>query len=1039
MLITSQTARSQHYYIFDQYRNPHEKDITNKLLNYISDTVSAIKTLSEIEKKIQQEKNYKSAVGSYCRLYNVYDKLNNESGKMRCQFAIDSLAKIYKDSDASFMSIAITAESNIIHSKLSDAEKIITQNIDYFNKINNMQAAARLYSMLGMVYVEQQVPYLAMQNCFKAENCAKKNNDKKLLADIYYDIAKLYTLINETDEAEKYMIETHNIYFELEDFENMGITSVGLGTISEMKNDIPMANLYYKQALEKLIPFNNNFWIARAYNGIGKTIEIRGNKDEAHINYIISLKLRQKIGNEKELTDSYITLGKYYLNKNKLDSAEYFVQKAYDNARQGKDLRQKQSSARILSLIFKQKKDYANAFKYCEIAQIVQDSLNNNNNLKNITKMQMEHTFEQERKKNEVYRIEKESEIKAKNTTMLLSIIIIIIIFFISIIAIRQYIKQKKNNKKLQDQKHEIQERSLELEDKNIELSRLSFIANNTDNGIIIINNFYVTEWVNSSLIKHLWPNNNDKKKSDFERQPVKNIFGEEVLSSLKQCLDENKTVNFELLWKKNIWFQTTLSPYKEINGNIKIIAVLTDISQQKKAETEIIKQKQDIERKATLLSTYADELRTQKNTILEKNEELTRQSEILESNNKELEKLSIVAQQTDNSVFIANSKGEIQWINEAFERHSGYTIDEYLKLKKHNLLYASDYVDFPKVFETVKKEKKSQTYSYKSCTKDGHEMWMQTNLSPVVDSDGNIQSLIAVCSDVTQIKIAEQKIAEQNKEITDSIEYASRIQQALLPLPLFLNEVLKSYFIINLPKNIVSGDFHWIAHKNGYTIIAVADCTGHGIPGALMSMIGTVTLQNVIETSNNFSASEMLNKLRIKIIKLLHQRGKNNEAQDGMDISLIIHNTQNNTINYAGAYSFAYLLRFGTPDPQTLETADKSGSRITIGENNDAYLFSFKPDKMPIGIHARDHVPFSEIELKINSGDIIYLSSDGYCDQFGGPKCKKFFTTNFERMLLKNCKLSLNDQKEVLLSTFYEWKGDNEQVDDVHVLGIEL
>lgn len=1038
MLLTANIARSQHYYIFDKYRNEEEKKITRNLFNNINDTAAALKLLNQIEKKIDNEPDYKSAVGSYCRLYNVYDKINNESGKIRCTTKIDSLALKYKNSDITFMSIVVTAESNIIKNKFSDAEQILTTNIKYFEKFDNPQAQARLHSMLGMVYIEQQMNYMAMQNCLKAVEYAEKSGDQKLIADTYYDISKLYGMANDNVSAEKYMQKAHKIYFDLEDNENLSITSVGLGNIYEQLDDIPKALGYYNEALQTLSKSKNNFWTARAINGIGKIYEQQGNKNDAIINYMQSLKLRQKYGNQKELTDSYVTLGKYYLSENKIDSALFYSKKAYKNAQKGKDLLQKHISAKILTEIYKQNKDYSHALKYSEIAQNVQDSLLNNDNVKKITQMEMEYNFEKERQNTLKYQTQQENEIKAQRKTSILFVISTFVMLIFSTIIIKLYRKQKNNNKKLQTQKLEIQERSLELEDKNFELSRLSFIADNTDNGITIINHLFVTEWVNISLLKHLWPNNPDKKVSDFIRRPATEIFSEKVSEPLKQCLNQRKIVNFELKWQDDLWFQTTLSPYTESTDNIKIIAVLTDITQQKKAEKEIAEQKKDIERKATLLSTYADELQIQKNTVIEKNEELTLQSEILEKNNRELEKLSIVARNTDNSVFITDVDGTILWINEAFEHHMGYKIDEYLKLKNYNLLNASDYKDFPTVFENVKQTQKSQTYTYPTTAKDGTPMWLQTNLSPIVNNQ-QVTGLIAVCSDVTQIKTAEQKIAEQNKEITDSIEYASRIQHALQPLPMFLNEILKSYFIINLPKNIVSGDFHWIAHKKGYTIMAVADCTGHGIPGALMSMLGTVTLQDIIENAQEIRASEMLNKLRFKIMKILHQRGKNDEAQDGMDISLIIHNTYNNTINYAGAYSFAYLLRYGTPDQETLDIADKTGSHITIGENNDRYLFTFKPDKMPIGIHLRDHVPFSDIDLKINSGDLIYMSSDGYCDQYGGPKNKKFFTVNFERMILKNSHLSLTDQKEIFLSTFYSWKKNNEQVDDVHVLGIEL
>jgi serine phosphatase RsbU (regulator of sigma subunit) len=269
---------------------------------------------------------------------------------------------------------------------------------------------------------------------------------------------------------------------------------------------------------------------------------------------------------------------------------------------------------------------------------------------------------------------------------------------------------------------------------------------------------------------------------------------------------------------------------------------------------------------------------------------------------------------------------------------------------------------------------------------------------------------------EITNKEVLKQKdiIEQKNQSITDSIQYASRIQTAVLPPINFLSDWGIDNFILYKPKDIVSGDFYWGVKRNNKIIVAAGDCTGHGVPGAFMSMLGHAFLDEIINTREPENAAAILNLLRDEIINTLKQKGTTGEARDGMDISLVILDLKSGKLDYAGANNPIYLIR-------------------------DGRMIRYQADRMPIGIHFITFTPFTNNIIEIKKGDYLYLFSDGYADQFGGPKGKKFMYKPFQDLLLRNHSKPLELQKEILDNTFEKWKSDREQVDDVLVIGMHL
>jgi serine phosphatase RsbU (regulator of sigma subunit) len=261
------------------------------------------------------------------------------------------------------------------------------------------------------------------------------------------------------------------------------------------------------------------------------------------------------------------------------------------------------------------------------------------------------------------------------------------------------------------------------------------------------------------------------------------------------------------------------------------------------------------------------------------------------------------------------------------------------------------------------------------------------------------------------EINLKNSIIEEKNKNITDSIAYAKRIQSAILPPKKLLNEYLKNGFIYFEPKDVVAGDFYWLEHKGDIVFFAAADCTGHGVPGAMISVVCHNALNRAVREFDLNNPSEILNKVRELVIETFEKSEE--EVKDGMDIALCSLNTKTNELYYSGANNPLYIIRNG----ELIET---------------------KADKQPISRYI-DSKPFTTHQFNLEEGDTIYTFSDGYADQFGGEKGKKFKYKPFKNLLLSIQKEKMDDQYKIIKETFDNWRGDLEQIDDVCVLGVKI
>jgi PAS domain S-box-containing protein len=414
--------------------------------------------------------------------------------------------------------------------------------------------------------------------------------------------------------------------------------------------------------------------------------------------------------------------------------------------------------------------------------------------------------------------------------------------------------------------------------------------------------------------------------------------------------------------------------------------------------------------------------LASQKQIIEEFNEEILAQSEELSSVNQELEKLSIVASETDNAILIMDSEGNHEWANESFKRIYGCSLEEYILKNGKNMLESSTNTDIKKIFHDCVESKKSVIYESKAIHVSGTELWLQTTLTPIVDSVGNINQIIAIDSDISKLKEAEKEILLhrdelfiKNDQIKGSITYAQTIQNAILPAKTEIDKYFES-FILFRPKDIVSGDFYWYTKVENYHFFAVVDCTGHGVPGAFMSMIGSRLLSEVIVEQKCFSPSEILKKLDNKIHKVLKQ--EKTDIQDGMDVCLCrIEIGEKVKVLFSGAKRD--LLHYNLGD-KSLEVI--TGERKSIGGKTGL----------------KNNEEFNETELEISKGDILYLTTDGFIDQ-NNKERKRFGSNEFNELLKNNAEKPLNEQKILFENALDSWMLNTKQRDDIAIVGIKV
>lgn len=358
---------------------------------------------------------------------------------------------------------------------------------------------------------------------------------------------------------------------------------------------------------------------------------------------------------------------------------------------------------------------------------------------------------------------------------------------------------------------------------------------------------------------------------------------------------------------------------------------------------------------------------------------------------------------------------GAISYINPTIETFTGKSPKQFLNKKVRETDLNTAILDqWLSVVEQVNASNETVAMEMDFPTDQGKRI-MQVNAIPEYDEQKNIESVLVVSHDITERKEIELEIQNKNKKINDSINYAKRIQNAILPNTRHINKALPDSFILYKPRDVVSGDFPWFVQIKDDIFIAAVDCTGHGVPGALLSLIGYFLLNDIVRSRKITEPGKILDLLDEGVTQTLRQDQDDSATKDGMDIALCRINTETRTVEYAGAHRPLWFMKGGAMD-------EVKGNKFPIGG----------------GIY-KNQTNFTTTKLQMAKGDSFYFSSDGFPDQFGGPEVRKFGPKKTREIIEQIHKKSMHDAAQVFDREWEAWKGEHKQTDDVLLIGIKF
>ncbi len=424
--------------------------------------------------------------------------------------------------------------------------------------------------------------------------------------------------------------------------------------------------------------------------------------------------------------------------------------------------------------------------------------------------------------------------------------------------------------------------------------------------------------------------------------------------------------------------------------------------------------------------------LRMQQNSLLEKNKELKKQNEKIKSISSSLAKQNYLIQYRDNqmrnllkmlpeAIFEIDSAGQVLHANEEFYKYLKYeqktkpNINQFLEVEEEEQVGV-----FQKIQEKIGEEKIIKNLNLDVRRSDNSKFPALFSIIEHIDNEGikyrcMFMDITSQLADENKIISAYQEISKKNKDITDSIEYASKMQKAVMPAEEIFAQTFSDYFIINRPRNIVSGDFYYINKIGNKVVFALSDCTGHGVPGGFMTILGITLLNKLYGSSSSEipSPDYALGVMREQIIESLDQKNESYSNKDGMDIILCVLDTDTLVLEFASANQPLLIMR-------------------------DGEITTIKGDPMPLGIYLVMK-EFTLKQVQLNKNDVLYLFSDGIVDSFGGERDRKLHLKGFRNMIMDCNQTSMKKQCECIENKFDTWKGTQEQIDDILVLGVKI
>ena len=378
--------------------------------------------------------------------------------------------------------------------------------------------------------------------------------------------------------------------------------------------------------------------------------------------------------------------------------------------------------------------------------------------------------------------------------------------------------------------------------------------------------------------------------------------------------------------------------------------------------------------------------------------------------------KMQSLSENSQDLIIRFDLNANFLYVNPMVKSYTGYA-KEFYKNKNLRMIDMSDTVtnDILDIMKAVKQQLVTQSREMKFEAENMSSRMLQVNAIPEFDAENNLETILLVLHDITEMKEKENIIQKTNQKIKESINYSRRIQNAIIPMTEEIKKDLKDLFIFYKSKDVVSGDFPWYYKKDNLIYIAAVDCTGHGVPGAMMSLIGHLLLNDITNGEVDLSPAEILDNLHKKVVSTLQQDKAGTNTSDGMDIALMQIDMDTQKIQFSGAHRPLYYIQ-------------------------DGNLLQVKGDRFPIGgMQYKGKNEYTNHEINYSKGDSFFVFSDGYTDQFGGDKNSKYGLKRLRNLIQENSMFSMNEMQNIIEEDFTTWMGDNKQMDDIIFIGFKF
>ncbi len=891
-----------------------------------------------------------------------------------------------------------------------------------------------------------------------------------------------------------------------------------MGIIYQKKGQFQFAYKHFKKALVLAIKYDLNTYLPSIYINLASTLYLDKRYDEAIVYYYKTKRACEDINDPIMLVDVYVGISKAYLEKKMKKTALGFLILAnniIDMNSQNVPLSSQIDVFKLLADIYHDLGKDDIAYKYLNKKEILHDSLVKIVNYKISSELEIKYNMQY--KQNEINNLQtqnsetitqleiSDAEKKSQARVLFLLVFILLLIIISSIWIVSNYLKNKKLSEILELKNNELTQAQVRVEQVINSLPQVFFetdihgkithtnsnffdISGYTPYDVILgLNYVDLIKADDLSKLEELKIDENDiekiisfefefvrKDKSTFPAILSLNIVNDESLQGyLGVIIDitEKRKTEQELMLLKTSVQQTNSSlvitdnqgkivyvnPAFEKNTGYSLNEVLNltpRILKSEKTSTKIYKNLWDTILqgkvwKGTFLNKKKNgELFWERNIISplkDKNGNITHfvaNKENIDDEvkqNEKINKLFTAAENSPTSVAILDIETKLTYVNPAFEHITGYKQEEVLGKdisildsgthKKEFYSKIRDVIYSGNIWQGILINKK----------KNGELFWDSSVIIPLKNEFNEIIGFVCNDVDITkQIKTQEKlqntlkALNDRNEEIFSSIKYAKRIQRALIPEDDEFTEFFGHSFVLFLPKDYVSGDFYWIYETNNYKFTAVVDCTGHGVPGALLSIIGYNLLESAVKEHKLEIPAEILDYVNDKLRILFSKTQRKNNIQDGMEMAIVAVNYTLNKIQFASSRNRLYLVRHLDNHNEYEEFFE------LVTANSTKQLFKINGNRQYLAKENRNF-NFNNFEFIFTDTDTIYMTSDGYYDQFGGENDEKFKRKNFEKLLLNISENPIDEQKEILLYKLLSWKKEIPQTDDITVVGIKL